>query len=293
MDIQHLLAFMARTMQKPGMREERLTIKEKIPSYSPIQSNLRRLVPILDSITNLCVKQKSHEVVAVALWVHNDVELLIATNTDVSPTTLNHLKSLWKALQQLSIDYYIAHRASGQSESSPPRLGIALLMSEAQNKEELFRRECLKFVWERLKNRVNKKFSMFVVIDRKGIDSESLFMHIYTCIVRLEQLYTSLGRPDSDDIWKALWYRMKVTERKIDAFLNDGGLHADDLWRVKDKWDYQQWLRKIASITKDIEIIMGAANSPKCRGIFAKRFKVTPIKMTLTTRNNILKTSQQ
>jgi len=191
--------------------------------------------------------------VAVALRVHNDVELLIATNANVSPTTLNHLETLWRTLQQLSIE------------------------SEVQNREELIRRECLKFAWERL----------------QGIDSEGLFMRVFGRITRLEAFYTRLDRPDSDQKWRMLWYFMKATERIIDAFLNDGGLHADDLWRLKDAWNYQQWFRKLASITKDIEVIMGAANSPKCKGIFAKRFKVTPVKMTLTTRNDILRTSQQ
>jgi hypothetical protein len=34
MDIQHLLAFIARTEQKPNIREARLPKKDEIPSYS-------------------------------------------------------------------------------------------------------------------------------------------------------------------------------------------------------------------------------------------------------------------
>ncbi|KAN0073923.1 hypothetical protein V8E54_007860 [Elaphomyces granulatus] len=101
--------FIARTEQKPNIRKVR---------YSPIQNNPRRLVPVLDSIANLCVRDPYHEVVAVALRIHNDVELITAANSDVSSATEIHLKNLWKALQQLSSDYCAAN---GAPEKSPPR----------------------------------------------------------------------------------------------------------------------------------------------------------------------------
>src|SRR6266516_1923896 len=102
MDIQHLLAFIARTGQKPNVHEIRLTKKDETPSYSPIQNSPRRLAPVLDSIANLCVREPYHEVVAVALRVHNDVYLIITTNSHVPSATVNHLHNLWKALKQLS-----------------------------------------------------------------------------------------------------------------------------------------------------------------------------------------------
>jgi hypothetical protein len=101
--------FIARKEQKPNIRKVR---------YSPIQNNPRRLVPVLDSIANLCVRDPYHEVVVVALRIHNDVELITAANSDVSSATEIHLKNLWKALQQLSSDYCAAN---GAPEKSPPR----------------------------------------------------------------------------------------------------------------------------------------------------------------------------
>jgi hypothetical protein len=150
-DIQHLLAFIARTQQKPNFHEERLTRKDEIPSNSPIQKNPRRLVPLLDSIANLCVKDPHHEVVAVALRAHNRVELIITTNTNVPQATVNHLNNLWNVLQQLSGDYCAANGVLEQSQKSPPRPDYDSFTTKAWNREELIRRQCLRFAWERLK----------------------------------------------------------------------------------------------------------------------------------------------
>jgi hypothetical protein len=79
-----------------------------------------------------------------------------------------------------------------------------------------------------------------------------LFGRVFTHIEHLEALYTrrndpfTPGQPKSHQDWRELWDFMKSTERSIDAFLDDGGFHADDLWRLKGgAWNYRQWLMKL------------------------------------------------
>jgi hypothetical protein len=60
--------------------------------------------------------------------------------------------------------------------------------------------------------------------------------------------------------WRTLWNFLKATERIVDKFIDSGGLRAEDVWRVKENWDYRQWLTKIVSVTKDVEVLMSTAS---------------------------------
>jgi nucleic acid/nucleotide deaminase of polymorphic system toxin len=289
-DAQHLLAFIARTQQRPNVREVRLT---EIPSNSPIRDSPHRLAPVLDSIANLCVKDPHHEVVAVALRLHKTLELIISTNAGTPPATVGHLRALWRALQKLSVEYNSAYGDSSESEVTPPRPEYKSLTPEAQTRIDEIHRECLKFSWERVKKRVNNKIQKFAAINRIDMHKDSPFCRVYTCISNLEALYTrendplTPGKPKTDEEWRTLWNLLKVTERNVDKFIDTGGLRAEDLWRVKGNWDYRQWLAKIVSVTKDVEVLMSAASSPRCKDIFSKEIKIIPLGAIATANEEI------
>src|SRR5271170_7380452 len=63
------------------------------------------------------------------------------------------------------------------------------------------------------------------------------------------------------------------TKRAIDAFLDDGGFGPEDVAA-----GYEAYLRKVESLTNDIEVLAKLANSSQCKHLFAFEFEVKPLR---------------
>jgi hypothetical protein len=130
------------------------------------------------------------------------------------------------------------------------------------------------------------------------MDPKSRFGVVLPCIRAFEILYTctdpSKGQPKSGKDWRKFWNFLKATSKHIDNLLEAGGFQGNDLWRLNKAWawDYQQWLRKLTSITKDIDVIMAAANSQGFQDIFSKSLRITPLGVISTPHDDIPDTEQ-
>ena len=108
-DIQELLAAIAKIEKKEQLQvaSQRLTVKDEVhqPHFSSTRGKWR-LSKVLDSLANLCVSKTNHEVIATALRVDKkaqSVQMIIASNTDVPSSTVDHLQEIWKTLTRILI----------------------------------------------------------------------------------------------------------------------------------------------------------------------------------------------
>ena len=295
-DAQNLLAAIAKIEKKVRIQvaPQFLTPNDKRnePYFSPTRQNWR-LSKVLDSLANLCVFEPDHEVIATALRVDDNagsVELIIASNTDVQDFTVTHLQEIWKTLQQISI---LCHERypRGPLQDTPHRI------PEDRDVEKLsakLARLCLEFSFGRLQKRVNRKFDRFSAIKIDDSDLPHHFQIVRDHVNVLEKRFTryegaKIGKPHHSDEknWERLWKRLRLTERAIDRFLCDGGFRPEDMAAAQNFLSYQSYLRKIGSLTDDIEVLAKLAHSPQCQQLFTFNFTVTALAGQLSQADSV------
>ena len=299
-DVHDLIAAIAKIEKKEQshIASDRLTPKDMVhqPVYSQTRENWR-LSKVLDSIANLCVSETNHEVIATALRVHDKaqtIELIIASNTDIKSSTLNHLQDMWKVLKKISA---LCHKHHGldSREVTPPQLPPNTDESRAK-----FQQLCLEFSFGKLQKRVNEKFSRFSAIRIDNMDESHPFQMVRKRVNAIEKHFTReenpvTGKPSHDDAnsWALLWATLVSAKVAIDKFLNAGGFRGEDMKRAQNFFEYESYLRKIESFANDIHVLQKAANSPQCKRLFAFAFKVNPLPAQEFTAKSVPQTSKE
>jgi hypothetical protein len=282
-DVHDLLAAIAKIERREQMQitSQRLTPKDQ--SHEPNSSPTRqpwRLSKVLDSLANLCVSETNHEVIATALRVDykaESIELMIASNTNVQDSTVAHLREIWKTLPQISI---LCH----ERRSLSPRPPRTVEDSKVSNLSVKLIQLCLEFSFSRLQKRINKHFHRFSAIPVNNLDPEHPFQTVQKFVGVLEKAFTrdqdaKIGKPRHGDTeaWARLWNCLKSTKQAIDTFLDDGGFRAEDVAAAQTFLGYESYLRKVESLTNDIEVLVKLANSPQCEKLFKFKFNVIPL----------------
>jgi OTT_1508-like deaminase len=111
--------------------------------------------------------------------------------------------------------------------------------------------------------------------------TEHPFQIVRRWVIVLERIYTrdkgaKIEKPDDTKKWVELWKCLKMTKVAINKFLDDGGFRAEDVAGAQTFLG--SYLRKVESLTNDIEVLMKLANSPQCKQFFTFEFKVTPLR---------------
>jgi len=280
-DVHELIAAIAKIEKQElaHVPSDRLTPKDEVhqPAYSPTREDWR-LSKVLDSIANLCVSETNHEVIATALRVHNEaksIELIIASNTNIKPSTVGHLQDMWKLLRKIST---LSHKYYGlDSKKRTPPEGAP--NADALSAE--FQQLCLEFSFGKLQKRINEKFSRFSAIRIDNMEESHPFQMVRKRVNAIEKNFTReeeplTGKPDHGDenSWGVLWACLVAAKIAIDKFLNAGGFRGEDMKRAQNFFEYESYLRKIESFANDIQVLLKAANSPQCRHLFTFEFKI-------------------
>lgn len=273
-DVENLLAAINKHEAREKGRADRSTkaapeIPE--PMYSPTHRP-RRVADILDSLSALLVSE--HEVVATALRVDANtetIEFIIATNEDVPSATSSHIASIWTSLQQISKRYYELY--PGQNASTQ-------VIKDDQLRSQLydFNRQCIEFSFKRLQKRVNSRFPDFARIDRDKSSEDHPFRRVHASILGLEAMFTReqgavFGKPHNQEHWKSLLDTLRLCKKSIKDFLNKGGFTQAELLYVQHFEKWETYLRKIAAVMNDVDILRRAAFSSSCRHMFLLSFK--------------------
>jgi len=280
-DVHELIAAIAKIEKKEQshVASDRLTPQDEDnqPASSPTRENWR-LSKVLDSIANLCVSETNHEVIATALRIHNNtqlIELIIASNTNVESSTAIHLVDMWKLLKQISTLCHTFHGLNSQDDT-PPQLA-----PDANELTAKFKHLCLEFSFGKLQKRINGKFTRFSTISIDNMDESHPFQMVRKRVNAIEKHFTReenpvIGKPDHDNenSWKLLWASLASAKAAIDKFLNAGGFHGEDMKRAQNFFEYETYLRKVESFANDIQVLLKAANSPQCKNLFTFEFKV-------------------
>ena len=301
-DVQELIAAITKIEQKEqslvasGRRTPKDEIQIHEPACSPTRENWR-LSKVLDSIANLSVSGTNHEVIATALRVDDktrSIELIVASNYNVKPSTQNHLRQMWRALQEISTLCHTYHELDSLSDSPhhfPPDPNE--LMAK-------FQQLCLEFSFGKLQKRVNEKFSRFSNINIDNMDESHPFQMARVAITVMEELFTReknpvIGKPEHNDekAWKNLLTCLMAAKHGIDRFLRAGGFHDGGMWRVSDFFEYESYLRKIESFANDTRVLLKAANSPQCRRLFTYQFNVRALPIEKSQTVSVPGTSEQ
>jgi len=253
-----------------------------------------RLSKVLDSIANLCVSETKHEVIATALRVHDKakmIELIIASNDTVKPSTEAHLRKMWTLLKEIS-DQCHGWKVDPQRET--PTFNLHNSSSCIQ-----FRQLCLDFSFSKLQKRTNEKFSRFSAISTHNMSESHPFRMVETRINTIEKVFTrenkpKIGKPDHNNVkgWKELWSCLVAAKNANDKFFGAGGFR-NNMERVKNFPEYESYLRKIASFANNIHVLLKAAISPQCRHLFTYEFNVKTLAKEASEAHSVPETAEQ
>ena len=188
-----------------------------------------RVFPVLDAIASLSVYKEQHQVVAVALQLDSEkqiVRLTIAENCEVEDQLISHLTNIWGKLQTLS-DKYTKHREPDLSGCMSPEIPQEIAVPL---KAEIFRELCL-FSLNKHMSRVCKWGNEFLLFmrafnkSRRGVDLDEFEQNLYDVGTALIYLITSLADLDANPEkeltmdWEEMFGESMVVSAGIGAVL--------------------------------------------------------------------------
>lgn len=228
---------------------------------------------MLDSIANLSVAAPTHEVIAVALHLtSSSVHLCMAGNRKVPQNTVNHMSKLWSLLQDLSNDYAKYHKHYRQMISQPQPKTHAL-PQVAQKKVKEFRREALKFCAEKFNRCISKHLSSFLAVNSSKLPPNSIFATLQGLLPNLAEAIKT-RETFSNMRWENIWDGLKT----VHALTSEMFKGEPDICKTVDQtFPVKRYLEKLVGVTKDVKILLNAANSPRLRRHFKAHFSIETV----------------
>ncbi|KAK2756133.1 hypothetical protein FQN54_005541 [Arachnomyces sp. PD_36] len=283
-DIQNLLAAINKyevrdKLQIPADRSIRGA--EDVP---PPTNRHGRVANILDSLSALLVSKLKHEVIATGLRVDvnaKTIQFILSSDGDIPTTTIIHARWIWNALGQISARFHELYPKIADDNTPTHEIKDGQLREQTHE----FAIQCIKFNFSRVQKRVNSKFRDFSAIDHKMFDADHPFQRVLRSINTLEGSYTKangsmFGRPADDDEqkWPLLVHLLRECQGSIKTFFTCGGFSgAELLHHVSHFVKWEAYLRKIAGIMNDVDVLLKAAYSRKCRHLFSLKLIVDPL----------------
>ncbi|KAJ9350539.1 hypothetical protein DTO027B9_6931 [Paecilomyces variotii] len=280
-DVQNLLAAIAKL---EGRNKLQIAAERTIKAYPELSNPLYsptsypwRVARVLDSLSSLLVSKPSREVIATALRVdktEETIEFFLAANDDVSSKTSSHLEWIWETMRQISSRYREAYYNPTQN-SPTHNIKDENLLRQFNS----FSRRCVEFTASKIRKRVNGGFGHFQKINRSDFGENHPFRRIIHTIVALETI-TREGaphweqKPMDDATWEMLLHLLRTCQRSINDFLKNGAFTPDELLRVNHFPKWESYLRKIAGVMNNVDILIRAALSPRCEHLFGLTFKL-------------------
>ncbi|RPA91709.1 hypothetical protein L873DRAFT_1794700 [Choiromyces venosus 120613-1] len=256
-----------------------------------------RTFPILDALAHICVSQGGAQVVAIALQLDSQnqkIRLVLAENTDVPGSLVDHLTSVWGKLQNLSDEY--AKQRTKESENPlansppiPPKVANPL-------KIEIFC-DIYQYSLEKQIKRIEKwsaRLTDFIgdLLQRRAVDGlERLERNLYSATVALvlaAELVSRLDEDPENTLTDAEWetvYRqsMQANEHAKLVLDVDNGLDCENLAleihddHPGDPFPLRRALRKLTSLPYHIESLIGFAHSPRLRPALQYEMSIFPV----------------
>ncbi|KAL1876101.1 hypothetical protein Plec18167_005362 [Paecilomyces lecythidis] len=243
----------------------------------------KRVAEVLDSLASLSVCQPKHEVIAVVLRLNpkpQSVELIISGNSDISSSTLNHLRYIWSSMKSLSEFIYRDRSPGLQDKSSNEKMKDPAFQAIVTE----LRYRCLVFSFARIQHIVNGKFEQFMRISTAELAPEHPFNSIRKSLSFLERLFTRkegavFGKPRHGDAQnlRYIYTCLRTFSKSSDQFLRAGGFQGQDKGRSVGFLKLHSYLQKIASIPNNIDDLIKAAVSPRCRDLFTCTLNLIPL----------------
>lgn len=188
-----------------------------------------RTFPVLDSLANICVSRPKGEVVAVALQLQIDLEMIrltIAKNDDVERNLVSYLTMIWNMLRALA-SQFAKERAQGSKASEwndfvevsppiPPDVGRQLRM-------KIFR-QIYTYTQEKNRHRVQKHWDgLHVFMKRfyatRQAELEGYELHLDTAYQALRCVFKEYDpKPieEQDDLyWTNLFALLEVATNRV------------------------------------------------------------------------------
>ena len=130
-------------------------------SSHPFPDDPERLMDLLDALAAICVRKATAEVFFVSLAVESkSVTLYVSSNNTVPPTVIDHLRKIWRQLQELKA---VLEFDSANSESLPnPN------KTQSRTDGEL---ELQKTIYEYSYNKLHQRFSKRGIAILQGYDA--------------------------------------------------------------------------------------------------------------------------
>ena len=277
-DIINAICFAATVELKPSYYEDRRepqSTPTRNPIYSDQPDDSSRLKRVLDSLAMLCIYQEHKQVFAVGLRnAGSEVELLVAENGSIEPKTIEHLRTIWTKLQILS-KRFEKHHGHSIDKSSPRQPELVNLNEETQSIILDIQQTALKFVLLKLKKRLSKHFDLF---EGMKIAKGHFFSAIYQTVVVLDDIMGGDKIPSESD-WTHIAQFLDLIQHKI-GFLEPDWSSELKAFTPKP-FDIPRYIMKIVSLSKNIQVLINAANSPRLRSIFGAKLIVTALEPTL------------
>ena len=271
-DIATAICFAAKISLKPSFYDERILSEPLTPTRNPVYSGQSddpsRLKRMLDSLAMSCVSEPQSQVVAVGLRVsQSEVQLLVAQNDDIAPKTVQHLEQMWGKLQTLSANFD-RHHSVRINSPSPRQPSLGVLDPETQALVKDFHINSLKFGVEKLKKRLEKHSDAFKKLKP---DPSSFFFEAWETLAVLYYLISIDEAPLEEKYAEIVAY-LDLLEHEIEQLPTN---YSDNL--PSTSFNVSRYLFKVTSQSKDAQVLINAANSPRLRQIFQAKFTITPL----------------
>lgn len=169
-----------------------------------------------------------------------------------------HLQALWQYSQKLAEDYFQYHRLPNFEKLSPQAQRDSL-PTFARKHITQFERKAIKFCGEKFYRRYTKHLSSFKPIDCTGLPPDSTLSLVYDGVNSLAK-----GLKDRATFVDEKWDNSIVAYSKIDRLVEL--LLKEDLDDLDERmgklFSLDRYLLKIIALSKDVKILLNAANSP-------------------------------
>ncbi|KAK2802655.1 hypothetical protein FQN50_007263 [Emmonsiellopsis sp. PD_5] len=283
-DIQNLIAAIAKLEKR-----DRAQPQSNVPPLSSAARVPRRLTKLLDSLAGLFVSNADHEVIATAVRVgkiSQKITVMISSNTTIPPATCEHATWIWRALREISFRYHKLY----PEESSPTQ---DIKDQELLNQLSEFRYKCLRFNFAKIQKRVNGEFPLFEKLDLTVFDEDHPLRQCSKAIFALEKYFTRnegavYGKPDENNTkaWNLMKIWFRICQTGVE-YISKNGLTPEERLRLSAFPHWGSYFKKITYAMDQVDDILKASMSPKCRHLFHYKFNLSLVPAAMSKAHTV------